>query len=205
MNLAQTLSLPVECLHCVQCMAKDIKEVLAKQAAYQRKYRAEHLDHIRGKMVGYNKTYKLRHPERIKESSRNYRLKNPEKHRENVNAWHRKNPEKTRAWARRYRDRMRLLKGKSRSSVPQKKWVSEKEGTLMRKYGLSLARFNEMIESQRNVCAICLTKQEKLVVDHCHLSKKVRGLLCSMCNSGIGFFKDNPVILQSAINYLKKV
>jgi len=43
-----------------------------------------------------------------------------------------------------------------------------------------------------------------LVVDHCHSTGKVRGLLCSNCNRGIGMLQERVDILQNAIDYLKE-
>lgn len=41
-----------------------------------------------------------------------------------------------------------------------------------------------------------------LFVDHCHDKKKVRGMLCNNCNTGLGYFKDDTTRLQRAIDYL---
>lgn len=57
--------------------------------------------------------------------------------------------------------------------------------------------------AQESKCCICKNK-EKLVVDHCHSSGKVRGLLCRKCNSGLGLFGDSVVFLKNAIEYLEK-
>jgi len=65
----------------------------------------------------------------------------------------------------------------------------------------------EMIKSQNNECLIC---KKKLVlnsnlygVDHCHITMKVRGILCFNCNQGLGNFKDNIKLLKRAIIYLQ--
>ena len=47
-------------------------------------------------------------------------------------------------------------------------------------------------------------KRKKLALDHCHSSGKLRGLLCSRCNAGLGYFKDDPARLRAAITYLSK-
>ena len=80
----------------------------------------------------------------------------------------------------------------------------------LRKYGLTLADYDAMLEKQSGMCAICKTSQpggrgkhRAFVVDHCHTSGRVRGLLCSMCNTAIGLLSDSTANLKSAINYLE--
>lgn len=52
-------------------------------------------------------------------------------------------------------------------------------------------------------CMIC-GSTERLCIDHCHKTSKVRGILCSRCNSGLGMFRDNIEYLAEAIKYLTK-
>lgn len=81
---------------------------------------------------------------------------------------------------------------------------------LAQKYDITLQQYDEMLKEQNNCCVICGTGVENcdkgsgnhLVVDHCHTTNKVRGLLCNPCNLLLGYAKDNVAILQSAINYL---
>lgn len=86
---------------------------------------------------------------------------------------------------------------------------------LQRTYGISLKEYEERLAAQDGVCLICCEAPtgKPLVVDHDHAccpgDKKtcgscVRGLICDPCNRGLGFFRDNPERLQSAINYLKE-
>lgn len=72
-------------------------------------------------------------------------------------------------------------------------------------YGLSQEDYLSKINDQKNLCAICKTKNvgKVLCVDHDHKTGKVRGLLCTNCNVGLGNLKDNIQILQSAIEYLQ--
>lgn len=83
---------------------------------------------------------------------------------------------------------------------------------LFKKYGITLADFNLLLAAQNGVCKLC-KKEEKnprkfgiqlLAVDHCHKTNKIRGLLCSLCNRGLGFFGDDPHILRAAASYLEK-
>lgn len=83
-----------------------------------------------------------------------------------------------------------------------------KNNSLKSKYKISLEDFKQMIADQGGNCAICKTKLYVLDIksvhtDHCHTTGKVRGILCKYCNFGLGWFKDNTKILESAITYLK--
>ncbi len=74
------------------------------------------------------------------------------------------------------------------------------------KYGITMAEYNDMFTMQNGSCAICGIHQthlkNKLSVDHCHSTGKVRGLLCSNCNTGLGYFKDSVVSLEKALSYI---
>ena len=54
---------------------------------------------------------------------------------------------------------------------------------------------------QHNLCKIC-SKEKQLMVDHCHTTGKVRGLLCGKCNKGLGHFKDDIQVIKNIITYL---
>jgi hypothetical protein len=76
---------------------------------------------------------------------------------------------------------------------------------LKKRYNLSLSEYTDMVDTQEGLCAICGTKPDVLVVDHCHTNGKIRGLLCHSCNTGLGKFFDNTSFLSNAINYLSNV
>lgn len=82
-----------------------------------------------------------------------------------------------------------------------------------RKYGITHAEYLKMCEDNNFKCSICGVKKltsgngiigssEVLVLDHCHETNKIRGVLCFDCNFGLGFFKDNILNLVSAHLYL---
>lgn len=78
---------------------------------------------------------------------------------------------------------------------------------LAQRYGISFKEYLELLESQKHCCQICgeINRSGKMLgVDHCHKSNRIRGLLCSNCNFGLGYFRDNLDVLQNAILYLEK-
>lgn len=85
-----------------------------------------------------------------------------------------------------------------------------RRSTLKKRYGITADEYDRMVEDQNGVCAICKTNTyggrgpgSRLAVDHHHETGKVRALLCSMCNQGIGMFKENVEVMQKALDYLK--
>lgn len=75
---------------------------------------------------------------------------------------------------------------------------------LERKYGINRAQYDLIRKSQDNKCKICGEEFDgNINVDHDHKTMVIRGLLCQDCNRGLGGFRDNPVYLTKAIDYLK--
>jgi hypothetical protein len=82
---------------------------------------------------------------------------------------------------------------------------------LKRTYKITSSDYFKMLRDQSELCKIC--RQEgftmadhhvlKLVVDHCHKTGKVRGLLCHNCNRALGLFKDSVDTLKAAITYIE--
>ena len=75
-------------------------------------------------------------------------------------------------------------------------------------YGLSLEEVVQMRKDSNGICAICnregLHHHKRLVIDHDHETGKVRGLICSRCNSAIGFLGDDICNVENLLSYLKK-
>jgi len=77
---------------------------------------------------------------------------------------------------------------------------------LLKEFGITQEQYDTMLTSQNNSCAICSRANftgYNWHVDHCHTTGKVRGLLCSKCNQGLGLFEDNLTSLRKAIEYLE--
>ena len=101
-----------------------------------------------------------------------------------------------RQWARDHPQRMRDRKHREQ----------------LNRYGITEEDWDEMLEAQGGVCAICGNEELKahgrtgtqfrLSVDHDHQTGKVRGLLCIRCNRSLGLLGDDVEILRRAIVYL---
>jgi Recombination endonuclease VII len=74
---------------------------------------------------------------------------------------------------------------------------------LTRRYGISAARAQELIDAQGGVCAICRERAPDHV-DHDHATGQVRGMLCLPCNTGLGHFNDDVEVMAKAIDYLNR-
>lgn len=82
----------------------------------------------------------------------------------------------------------------------------QKRRYLITSYGLTESEFLSILERQKYSCAICGSKdwgKESPSIDHCHETGRIRGLLCNMCNRGLGLFKDDYSILEKAAEYVR--
>ena len=79
------------------------------------------------------------------------------------------------------------------------------EHEIVKKYGITEDQYQQILQLQNGVCAICLRHQryKRLSIDHDHKTKRVRGLLCNWCNRALGKFVDSPIRLRRAAEYLE--
>lgn len=146
------------------------------------------------------KRYYERNKEKRIAYGRKYAKEHPEKIRKWANDWFKKNYRENEEFRKRrlayhknyYKNNPRLSDGYN----------------LRTRYGITVNDYDILLEKQNNSCAICgkhVSKlSRRLSVDHCHESNKIRGLLCSNCNFGIGYMQESTEIMERAINYLKK-
>lgn len=84
--------------------------------------------------------------------------------------------------------------------------VKARRHNLKANYGLTPEDYEAMVLAQNNKCAICdsehLSAYGRFHIDHCHTTGKVRGLLCTRCNTGIGMLGDSIGIVTRALAYL---
>lgn len=96
-----------------------------------------------------------------------------------------------------------------RASDPAKVAAYARRKNLEREYGITPDVFTAILESQGGVCAICGevtsvdSKGRGWHVDHNHKTGKTRGILCRLCNLGIGSFREDAKYLAAAIAYLE--
>jgi hypothetical protein len=98
-----------------------------------------------------------------------------------------------------------VLKRRKAEYSPEKERAKKLKST----YGISVELYDHMLKEQGYKCKLCPSTDPRhnsgrFVVDHCHTTGKVRGLLCSECNLMLGKAKDDITILQNAITYLSQ-
>jgi recombination endonuclease VII len=133
--------------------------------------------------------------ERRRVTAQKWREANREKAKAATRRWQNANPEKMAAQARRWR-----------AANPEKERKTYRLRRL-KAYGITAEDFTRMLAEQDNRCAICgnvFSGPKHTHIDHSHVTGQVRALLCSHCNPGLGHFHDDPVLLQRAIDYLRR-
>jgi hypothetical protein len=104
--------------------------------------------------------------------------------------------------------RMRAWREKNKARIQDK----SRRDHLMSKYGITLEEYEYMLASQGGGCALCSRTAEEaqggegraLVVDHCHLTGRVRGVLCNRCNLGLASLESSPGWYELASDYLAR-
>jgi len=86
-----------------------------------------------------------------------------------------------------------------------KSLMQSKYNNLQIKYGITSKEYDQLIKSQNYSCKICsadISGKGKSQIDHCHITGRIRGILCRDCNLGLGFFKDSLKTMIAAIEYI---
>jgi hypothetical protein len=123
-------------------------------------------------------------PERARESDKKFREAHREKRRLDQKAYYMANQEQILSELRKTGRQRRLARR-----------------------GLTEEQYVAMVAAQNGCCAICEIAPptgKVLYVDHCHVTNRVRGLLCHPCNASLGLMKDEPQRLRRAADYLEK-
>lgn len=146
-------------------------------------------------------------------------MKTKNSNKEYIKEWQKNNRDKlkknSRTYYERNKEKVLAMQKLKNQKDPYKRYLTNLKSDL-KKRGVTVDEYYTMLKKQKGLCAICKkqessspgkkskwTNTQRLSVDHCHKTKKVRGLLCSNCNRGIGYLKDDIKILSKAISYLK--
>ena len=202
---------------CSTCMEVLLIGAFAKASWHHTGY------HYRCKQCNkdYNQKYQTDHRERLKVKHREYRQEHKEEHntkcrnyyqehkpafRTHSKRWAKAHPEVVTRW--RKLNRRKALDSVRRWEMnnPAKKKYYRKRSNIL-KYGITPEQFADLLTTQSNRCAICRSpepgKNKSWHIDHDHVTKTVRGLLCSRCNTMLGMAKDSIETLVSGVSYLR--
>ena len=171
-------------------------------------YNKEYYETNKEQLTAYKKEYRKNNKEKIAALNKEYRGNNKEKIAANKKEYKKNNKEQISAYNKEYYET-----NKEQRNAYSKGWNRNNKEYLAaqhreKKYGISPEDYDTMLKEQDNKCKICLVsfttlKPQNIHVDHCHTTNQIRGLLCSCCNGGLGFFKDNTETLTNAIVYLE--
>lgn len=76
-------------------------------------------------------------------------------------------------------------------------------------YGITIEEYEAILKKQGGVCAACsefnvASNKTRMPLDHCHVTGKIRGILCNRCNRGLGLLGEDINRLSGLIRYLKE-
>ncbi|MCK9569494.1 endonuclease VII domain-containing protein [Candidatus Pacearchaeota archaeon] len=175
---------------------------------YNRKYYQEHQEQRR---LDAKKWYEENKDKLNKEELKDYHAAY---YKANRDKWPRRTREQQDQYNATRRDKYASdLEYQKQQKAAAKAWQDahpqKRKANRIKKFGITLEEFNQIMQKQGSCCAICgysdqSNKKFFPMVDHDHVSGKVRGLLCSNCNQAIGKFKDDITIIESAISYLRR-
>ena len=163
--------------------------------AYEKKWREEHREQMRV----YQQVWRATHRDEVNAKARERNKDRKEYFRQ----WWLKNREVLKE-----KRKARYYKNHEAMRVKYREYARDHR---VRKYGITIKKYDEMVKQQDNRCAICglherrtrKGKRMRLAIDHKAGTKKVRGLLCGDCNTGIGSLRHDVTVLAAAIRYLE--
>ena len=114
-------------------------------------------------------------------------------------------------WRERNREHVRRTSTEAQRRALEAQPGANAANLKRRRYKLSPEQIEEMLSAQGHKCLICeivfvgsYEGNHRPCVDHCHETKKIRGILCNACNTAIGMLKDNPLFCEAAAKYLRR-
>ena len=130
---------------------------------------------------------------RKSETIEEYRARN----REDARKAYQRDPQK-------FRDRAQ----QRRDANPQRAAEIDRRHHLKTTYGITPEEYDKILLRQGGSCAVCKGDRcgpgKFFHVDHCHKTNRVRGLLCSRCNTALGLLRDESSLIAALLEYLQK-
>jgi|ERR1039457_468316 hypothetical protein len=77
---------------------------------------------------------------------------------------------------------------------------NHRENQVRNQYGLTIDEYKKLLSQDCNICG----EHNRMHLDHCHKTGKIRRILCQKCNQGLGLFRDSPELLEKAAIYLRE-
>ena len=151
-----------------------------------------------------NKEKVILYKESVKEQTKEYQKQ-----------WYIDNKDKIKDHRKEYA-KEHYIKNKERLNMESLEWhLNNKDKIIhsnrvnnLKNYGLTIDGYNKMFSDQNGCCAVCGRHQsefkKRLAVDHNHITKKVRKLLCNQCNTAIGLLNEDKNIIMNVIKYLEE-
>lgn len=163
---------------------------------YYREWKKNNAD----KVQVNNKKYADENRKEINERHKQWKINNKDKVREYNRMLHARTMEE---YPEKLRKKWKDWKRKNQPGAYKKKirWMGRKLG--IENPETVYDRVQDMLINQSGRCMICSEPLIPYAIDHCHKTKKLRGLLCNKHNLGIGYFNDNPLLLRLAADYIE--
>ena len=162
---------------------EKIKNDPERYKLYRERKKLQHKKYIENLKLNPEEYAKFLEKQKISKKRSSQRPESRKKRNEYLREYCKKNKDKIKNYT-------------SRSSIEWKK------RNIARRYNITIEYYNDILNKQQGRCLLCNIIPKKIVVDHCHSSGKVRGLLCNECNTAIGLFKENIEVFKKAIDYL---
>lgn len=147
----------------------------------------------------YQRQYRLKN----KAKAKKYRIEHKDELKFSSEEWYRRHKGYNKKWRAKNKGYMKKWRAKNKDACrrySQKTWLT--------KHRLTEELYQKMSSEQKDCCAICAAHKDNvsrgLHIDHDHKTGKVRGLLCMNCNTAIGKFRDDTLLLERALDYVKR-
>ena len=163
----------------------------------------------RAAIILRNCEYQRSHKEEVKKRHADHYKKNIDKCKEDRHNWYIRNSDmvklKVKDWIKNNKDKVRVSARKYYMNNIDTLRIKERAHRIKHSYGITPDQYEKILQLQHGVCKICGKPPlhgKNLSIDHCHKTGEIRGLLCQKCNTALGHFNDDPILLDRAAEYL---